>query len=153
VTQSAEEIAYQESVRALEMQSRTLDELRSRTGLLLAAASVVTSFLGAEVLRRDGVTTVAVLAILVFIGVVVLALLIVLPWRDWHFAQGAKTLLEDWTGDQSHGDIKAMQRFLAENIEEDWDHNKQKLDSMFALFTIAAGLLGVEVVLWTVGLA
>jgi hypothetical protein len=135
------------------MQSRALDELRSRTGLLLAAASVVTSFLGVEVLKRDGVTTVAALAILAFLGVLILALWIVAPRRDWHFAQGARTLLEDWTGEQAHGDFCAMQRFLAKNIEDDSDHNKRKLDCMYALFAIAAGLLGVEVVLWTVGLA
>ena len=46
-----EELAYGESVRAIESQAGGLDELRTRTGVLLAAASIVASFLGAEALK------------------------------------------------------------------------------------------------------
>lgn len=149
---TVERIAYQESVRGLEMQVRELDELRSRTGLLLAAASVVTSFLGAEVLKQDGMTTLAVLAILAFLGVVACTLVILSPRTGWHFVQSAKKLLEDWTGEDSYGDFAAMQRFLAEHLEDEWDHNHEKLGRLYCLFQIAIGLLGVEIVFLSVGL-
>jgi hypothetical protein len=43
VVNSPEELAYAESVRALEQLARVLDELRSRTGVLLTGASIVAS--------------------------------------------------------------------------------------------------------------
>ena len=41
-----ERLAYEAAQRALDKQERLIDELRSRTGLLLAAASLAASFLG-----------------------------------------------------------------------------------------------------------
>jgi hypothetical protein len=46
VSESTDALAYEQSVRAIEQQARMLDELRSRTGLLLTGASIVASFLG-----------------------------------------------------------------------------------------------------------
>ena len=43
-----ERLAYEAAQRALDKQERLLEELRSRTGLLLAAASLAASFLGRE---------------------------------------------------------------------------------------------------------
>ena len=79
VSETPEAIAYAESIRAVEQQSRKLDEPRSCTGLLLAGASVVTSFLGAAALDRGGVDALAVLAILTFLAVIGLALSIPVP--------------------------------------------------------------------------
>lgn len=131
-----------------------LDELRSRTGLLLAGASVVTSFLGAAALDGGDVDTLAVLAILVFLAVVGLSLWVLVPrTRAWRFALSATVLLEDWAGDPPGGDAAAMQRFLATTIEKNWDHNDGKLQELYICFQITAGLLGLDVVLWTLKLA
>ena len=45
-------LTYDESIRGLDMQSATLDELRNRTGVLLAAASLSSAFLGATALEH-----------------------------------------------------------------------------------------------------
>ncbi len=60
-----------ESVRALEQQAGVLDELRSRTGVLLAAAAIVTSFLGAAVLDASDFDTLAGLALIAFVAVII----------------------------------------------------------------------------------
>jgi hypothetical protein len=49
-------LAYDESVRGLNMQSTAVDELRSRTGVLIAAATVASAFLGSTALARHSAT-------------------------------------------------------------------------------------------------
>jgi hypothetical protein len=44
-------VAYDEAVRALSEQQLMIDSFRSRTGLLLSAAAITTSFLGAQALK------------------------------------------------------------------------------------------------------
>jgi hypothetical protein len=41
-----EKLAYEEAVRGLDKQETLLEALRARTGVLLAASSIATSFLG-----------------------------------------------------------------------------------------------------------
>lgn len=48
------QIAYDEAVRALSQQQSTIDSLRTRAGLLLSAAAITTSFLGAQALNDGG---------------------------------------------------------------------------------------------------
>lgn len=149
-----EAIAYAESIRAVEFQARALDELRSRTGLLLAGSSVVTSFLGAEALRDSKLDTLAGLGVAAFLGVVGLCLWILTPPRkkDARFVLSGKILIEDWADEPRAGDGAAMQRFLAETIDRNHDHNEAKLGQMYAAFRGAAWLLGLAVLLWTIDL-
>src|SRR5437899_1308463 len=44
-------IVYEQAVRAVEQQARQLDELRTRTSVVLAAAGVVTGFLGGAAVK------------------------------------------------------------------------------------------------------
>jgi hypothetical protein len=46
-------LAYDASVRAIEDQARVLEDLRSRAATLVAAAALVTSFLGGTTLTRS----------------------------------------------------------------------------------------------------
>lgn len=46
-----ENIAFASAERALDKQEKLLEELRARTGVLLAAASLAASFLGARALE------------------------------------------------------------------------------------------------------
>jgi hypothetical protein len=49
-------IAYEEAVRALSQQHEMIDSLRTRAGLLLPAAAITTSFLGAQALDTGSPT-------------------------------------------------------------------------------------------------
>jgi hypothetical protein len=44
-------VVYDEAVRALSEQQAAIESVRSRAGLLLSAAAVTTSFLGAQALQ------------------------------------------------------------------------------------------------------
>lgn len=58
-------LVYEESVRGWSLQSSVLDELRNRTGILLAAASVSSAFLGsADLTRHETFSTLSVLNLL-----------------------------------------------------------------------------------------
>lgn len=57
---SLAELSYDAAVRALDVQERGVEQLRARTGLLLAASSLTASFLEVgedAVHRRHGVST------------------------------------------------------------------------------------------------
>jgi hypothetical protein len=74
-----ERLAYEAAQRALDKQERLLEELRSRTGLLLAAASLAASFLGREAFARDPKRGLAALAVLAFLLAVGTSVYILLP--------------------------------------------------------------------------
>lgn len=69
-------------------------------------------------LKQDGMTTLAALALLAFLGVVACTLCILSPRREWLCAE-RKDVPGGLAGAESYGDVAAMQRFLAEHLEED----------------------------------
>lgn len=52
-----EQLAYEEAKRAIDRQTNSLDGCRSRAGTLLAAISVVTSFVGGLALGDDDLSS------------------------------------------------------------------------------------------------
>lgn len=147
-----QELALAESIRAIELQSRSLDELRTRTGVLIAATSVVASFLGSEALKTTAFGPLTGLALVSF-GVGLVACLAVLWPREWRFALGASILLEDWADEPRSGDAQAMSAFIAKTLERNWLTNKTHIDKMLILFEVAVGALGMEFLFWTIQLA
>jgi hypothetical protein len=65
---SLSRLAYEPSLRAVGQQEAVLNELRSRTGTLLAASSLVVSFLGSRAIDRSGLGPVAALAPATFLA-------------------------------------------------------------------------------------
>lgn len=147
-----EELAYAESVRSIELQARNLDEVRSRTGVILGAASIVASFLGAEALSASSFGILTGLALLGFAVALGASIAVLWPRGGWGFALGANVLLEDWTGEEACGDMPAMLAFVARRIETNWHANNKRINDMFALFQVAAVGVGAEVLFWTVQL-
>jgi hypothetical protein len=80
---SLAQLSYDAALRALDGQERGLEELRARTGTLLAAASLVASFLGAQTIQRtNALETIEALA-LIALGVSVGAYTyVLLPWAS-----------------------------------------------------------------------
>jgi hypothetical protein len=56
-------LAYEASLRALDQQQRIVEDIRARTGVLLAAASLAASFLGARVFHGHASLVLSVLAL------------------------------------------------------------------------------------------
>jgi hypothetical protein len=71
---------------ALDKQDAVLAELRARTGTLLAASSIVSSFLGATAIGRDGLSGWSIAALVALAASLALCLAILLPRSDRSFS-------------------------------------------------------------------
>ena len=147
-------LVYDESVRGLDMQSTSIDELRSRTGVLLAAASVASAFLGATALQHHHVLYwVSVVAILLFVATIVLCLCVLWPSEVWEFAFNARTL-DDWyfakDGDAEEVTASDMARQMARSNADSREGNKAHLKCRFELFRFASIALGLNLVFWLI---
>lgn len=153
LSSTPEELAYAEGVRAIEQQARMVDELRSRTGVLLTGASIVASFLGAKALNGSGINLVIALALAAFALGLAAAVAILWP-REWRWAMQPRILLEDWADEPSRrADTTALRRFLAEKLDDNWAANQAKLDCQLRLFELAIVALAAQVAFWIVELA
>jgi hypothetical protein len=149
---STESIIYGEAVRMISEQRGVRDGLRTRAGTLLTAASLVTSFLGSVALSRYHDTHphkgLAWSGVAAFIGVVVLAVLILVPWWRWTFVMNPKILVEDHLLGPERTEPDRLRQFLAESYNAYFDQNAKTLDWMFRFFVIACALLIYEAVVW-----
>lgn len=145
------ELAYHEGVRALEHQERSLDELRSRAGTLLAAASLATSFLGAAALPKGAPWNWPVyLAVVAFAGSIVLCLIVLWPRKTWWFVNDPAKLIGDYVEDDPPASAAAMHRDLALHASTHHKDNTRKIDRLVWAFDGAAGLLFVQVLAWLI---
>src|SRR5918992_1767846 len=109
-----DQLAYERSARALERQERTLDELRARTGILLAASSLAASFLGARAADAgSGWLTFAALG--AFVASIVLMAVILMPTERFIFSLRGTALLEAEREDP--GGLTQTYRRLAHWVE------------------------------------
>lgn len=73
-------LSFEAGVRALEAQERAVDQLRARTGLLLAASSLTASFLGGQTVEHArGLGTLGTLAILALLASICFCIYVLLP--------------------------------------------------------------------------
>jgi hypothetical protein len=69
-----EQLAYDTALTALRNQDGELNQLRSRTGTLLAAASITASFFGVQALSRQASGTFSVVALIASVFALVLCI-------------------------------------------------------------------------------
>jgi hypothetical protein len=80
-------LRYNEATGVVTAQRDALGELRSRTGLLISAATISTSFLGSVGAKgRHGFPLEFLWALIPFGISIGLALAILVPWRGWRFS-------------------------------------------------------------------
>lgn len=151
--QRIEDDILAEARRAISVQVAALDELRARTGLLLAAASLSGSFLGAAAADSGAklgfVGGVAVISFALGVGSCIRVL-----WpknKGWTFVNSPSQLIADWVTIQRPE--QSMQLFLAEKIEGHFKKNKGRLDRLYEWFQVAAISVGASVILGSVQLA
>ena len=111
--------AYEAAQRALDKQERLIDELRSRTGLLLAAASLAASFLGREAFADDPKRWLAVLALVAFLVAVGASVYVLTPKSGkFVFALVGSGLYEGLY--EVKDDLAAVYRRLAYDLDRFW---------------------------------
>lgn len=145
------ELSYRSSAQALVQQEAALNELRSRTGTLLAANAVTASFLGAVALKDGSVDVAAGLAVICFVFSLGAALFILLPRTRLRFSISGPVLYE--TLYECGDDAEEIHRRTAYWLEEFWSSNQATIDRLYPWFTVAAVALAVELVLWAVDLS
>jgi hypothetical protein len=154
-TQAAQyEIAYREAVRAIEHQDASLDELRSRAGVLIAATAIVTSFLGGQALDDADATCLSWIAMAFFAGAVIATGVVLLPVKGWRFVMEADRIVGDYI-ESSEGPLSAGKTYreLALRYAANHQTNEPKLERLQWAFRLGIGLLAMEVLFWILDLA
>jgi hypothetical protein len=148
-------VAYDVAVKAVEGQASTLDSLQTRASTLLAAAALVTSFLGGQVLGSPSIAggtvaratlgPLAWAAVASFVAATALSVAVLWP-RQWKLDMRVTPILDATRGtDIAERDGQAQ---LAEYWEENYEYNDAQLQAVFNLFRYACLALGLEVVFW-----
>lgn len=141
-----ERLAYEAALRALDKQERLIDELRSRTGLLLAAASLAASFLGREAFAGHPKRGLAILALVAFLLAVGASVYVLLPKTGkFVFAMVGAGLYEGLY--ELRDDLGEVYRRLAYDLDRFWDENDVELQKLFRAFRLAALGLSAEIVI------
>jgi hypothetical protein len=141
-------LAYEAAIRSLDQQAAVVDNLRSRAGILLSAASIATGFLARIALADDrSLSTWGWLAGGAFVALVGLCVSVLWARHDWRFSAHPKKLVHHYV-DPEGITLARAQRKLALYMGEAWDANREKLRRMFWAFTFACGFLGLEVAFW-----
>ncbi len=129
------EIAYEASLRRLDKQGHLLDELRARTGLLLAAASLAASFLGRPALDADPVVL-AALALAAFAVSIGSSVFVLLPKKNLVFALIGSRLFEELY--EFANQVPEAQRRLTYDLDRFWESNDRVLQRVLWAFRVAA---------------
>jgi hypothetical protein len=144
------EISYQSAVQALSQQEAALNELRSRTGTLLAAEALTTSFLGATAIQHGALALPGRLAIMCFAASLCIAVCILLPWRGLRFSLSGLRLYESLHA--LGEDEEEIHRRAAYWLEALWARNEAVMARLYPLFSMSVAALVLELAAWTVTL-
>jgi hypothetical protein len=145
IAETGYKIAFDASKEALKRQDASLDNLRTRAATLLSAASVATAFLGAEALKRprarkepwlEGWEWVAASS---FVLLTIAVIVILWPRRGWMFSLGAGRLIGGYIeGDRGYT-VPQIQKNLALHLENHFDANQRKIDTLYIWFQVGCG--------------
>ena len=144
------EIAYERAVHALSQQEAALNELRGRTGTLLAAEALTTSFLGAAAIQHGVLALPGRLALTCFAISLGAALFVLVPWRGLRFSLTGSLLYERLY--ECEEDEEEVHRRAAYWLEELWRENELVIARLYPLFTSSAAALVLELALWAIAL-
>jgi hypothetical protein len=151
-TSALAKLSYELSLRTLSQQESALYELRARTGTLIAAASIVTSFLGGAAIARHGLDVWSVLALAAFVTSIALATWVLLPKEHLVFSVHGSTLFEDEI-EADVFEIGETHRRLAYWLDGYHAENEPKVSGLFVFYRWATAAMLAEVVFWSLQLA
>lgn len=144
---------FNESRRALDRQAAAIDELRSRAGSILSAASIVAAFLGAESLKGSEPLPVLTWVAVTAFALCGLACAWVLRPREFTFLASAKQVIADRIVSEDRVDVDQLRWALAVQFEEWYDDNQRDRTRMACAISVSCLALVVEVGAWLAQLA
>lgn len=138
-----EKLAYEAALRGLDKQERLLEELRTRTGVLLAASSLAASFLGQQAFQDPSPRGLAIMALAAFVVSIATSVFILLPKKNLIFAEAGAGLYEGLYAVRE--DMPEVYRRLAYDLDRFWELNDQRINWLTRAYTVAAGALVIEI--------
>jgi hypothetical protein len=143
-------LVYETALTALRGQDEELNRLRIHTGTLIAAGSLVASFLGAQTLTRSGAGPWAVLGLVAFVLSILPCVYLLVPKRGLFFHFSGPVLYENFNGSETPMD--EIHATVAGWLQTYYDENQKKIDSLNRYFAAACAALVAEIVFFAVGL-
>lgn len=138
-------------MRSLDKQESLLDELRARTGLLLAAASLAISFAGRPAFEGAD-TLVVVLGLLAFAVTIAASVYVLLPKTDkFVFSLEGSAVFEELY--EFRAEMSEVYRRLTYDLDRFWEDNDAVITGLFRAFKIAAAGLAAEIILLLVSIS
>ena len=119
-----------------------MDELRARTGLLLAAASLAVSFLGRPALDTDPAIF-PLLALVAFATAIGSCLYVLMPKRSLVFALVGSRLFEELY--EFRSELDEVHRRLTYDLDRFWESNDRIMQRVIWAFNVATGALAAEI--------
>jgi hypothetical protein len=144
----AYKVAFDEAVRAIEGQRSSVDELRSRAGILLSAASLVAGFLGPAALSSHAPAWILVAATVVLLVAAGLVVYVLMPSDHWVFSLSIREMLQFYVEGPPPATMAEIYRSLAWYLDDAWNSNKDELIKLYRVFSVAAFVVAVDVVFW-----
>lgn len=138
-----EKLAYEAALRGLDKQEGLLEELRARTGVLLAASSLAASFLGQQAFRQPAPGGLALIALASFVVSVAAGVFILAPDRSLYFSMRGRGLYDGLY--EVRDDSAELYRRLAFDLDRFWTINNQKIQTLTGAYQVAAGALILEI--------
>lgn len=139
-----ERLAFDVALRSIDKQEAVLTEIRARTGVLLAAASLSASLLGRPAVEETGrsgfLLAVAALAVAVLAGVYVL-----MPKKGLTFALSGVGLYESLY--RFREDMAEVYRRSTYDLQQFWESNDATIVRLVFAYRVGASALVVEVAL------
>jgi len=143
---SVSELTYEAAVRALDLQERSIDQLRGRAGTVLVAASVTASFLGAQTIQHStGIGVLGLLALVSLASSICLSVYVLLPKEGFVFSVNAARVFEELYG----VDPEEAERRLIYWLEGYWQENNEKLETLGQYFFAASLSLILQLIFWS----
>lgn len=155
---ATERIVFDESTRLLASQETALSALRERAGILLAGATLVTSFLAPAALdKRVGTATVQQFgcfswaAVGAFVAVVAAVLVVLWPY-EWVFGHSSHGLMDELLDATPPADEATILRHLAYYNDIHHTANQDQLWWLFIAFELGCVALVTEIGFWITAL-
>jgi hypothetical protein len=151
VATSIQELTYELSLGALNQQESSLNELRSRTGVLLAATAIAIALLGGRVLDDGARTAIDLAGVALAIFSFLLSVFVLAPKSRYVVTIDAAAVHEYFK--QQKVDVSEAMEALVYSNREVWEENQVTIDGLVRAFRWACLSLVAAVGLWTLGLA
>jgi hypothetical protein len=124
--------------------------MRSRTGTLLAAGSITTSFLGAQTLSHGPLDAFGSLALAAFVGFLFPCVYVLLPKDNFRFSVSGAVLYERLY--EFRDEPAEYYRRLTYWLDSNWQENQAKMNALTRYFLLGAVFLTAQIVFWAVAL-